>query len=67
MDPTGAIKIRGAAARSVFTIAVDDVDAASAELERQGVEIVYGPRDQPWGIRATLFRDPGGHLWELSS
>ena len=53
--------------RSVFTVAVDDVDAVAAELERQGVEFVYGPRDQPWGIRAALFRDPGGHLWELSS
>ena len=56
-----------AGARSVFTVKVDDVDAAAAELERQGVEFVYGPRDQPWGIRAALFRDPGGHLWELSS
>ena len=56
-----------AGARAVFTIQVEDVDSRVSELKQQGVEFVYGPRDQPWGPRTALFPDPGGHLWEVSS
>jgi catechol 2,3-dioxygenase-like lactoylglutathione lyase family enzyme len=56
----------GAGARVVFTIPVDDVDAACADLAGRGVELLNGPMDRPWGIRAASFRDPDGHIWEIA-
>ena len=56
----------GAGVRFQLTLAVDDVDATCAELERRGVELLNGPIDRPWGIRTASFRDPGGHIWEIA-
>ncbi|WP_019584921.1 VOC family protein [Deinococcus apachensis] len=42
------------------SVEVDDVDAAHAEMRRQGVEVVYPLRDEPWGVRRFFVRDPGG-------
>jgi catechol 2,3-dioxygenase-like lactoylglutathione lyase family enzyme len=53
-------------ARSLFTIDVDDVDAACAELISRGVVLVNGPIDRPWGRRTASFADPGGYLWEVA-
>jgi catechol 2,3-dioxygenase-like lactoylglutathione lyase family enzyme len=55
-----------AGSRLQFTIEVDDVDAMCAELTAQGVELLNGPMDRPWGIRTASFRDPGGHIWEIA-
>ena len=52
--------------RSMFTLEVDDVDAACERLQARGAEILAGPVDRPWGIRAAIFRDPGGHAWEIA-
>ena len=56
----------GAGSRFQFTIPVDDVDAACAELTARGVELLNGPMDRPWGIRTASFVDPGGHIWEIA-
>ena len=56
----------GAGSRCVFSIGVDDVDAACEELIRQGVELVNGPMDRSWGVRTASFMDPTGHSWEIS-
>jgi catechol 2,3-dioxygenase-like lactoylglutathione lyase family enzyme len=56
----------GAGARFQFTIPVDDVDAACAELTARGVELLNGPMDRPWGIRTASFTDPAGHIWEFA-
>ncbi len=61
-----SVASREAGARVQFTIAVDDVDAKCAELAERGVELLNGPMDRPWGIRTASFRDPGGHIWEIS-
>ncbi|HTT59306.1 MAG TPA: VOC family protein [Acidimicrobiales bacterium] len=53
-------------ARVLFTIPVDDVDAACEELAKRGVTLVNGPMDRPWGIRTASFMDPDGHLWEFA-
>jgi catechol 2,3-dioxygenase-like lactoylglutathione lyase family enzyme len=53
--------------RLVFTIAVDDVDATCAELDRRGVTLLNGPMDRPWGVRTASFVDPGGHIWEVAT
>ncbi len=53
--------------RMQFTLTVDDVDAACAELVARGVPLLNGPMDRPWGIRTAAFADPSGHIWEIAS
>lgn len=36
------------------------VDAAHAEAVQAGHEILYGPVDEPWGVRRFFVRDPQG-------
>jgi catechol 2,3-dioxygenase-like lactoylglutathione lyase family enzyme len=55
-----------AGTRSLFTVAVDDVDAACAELASRGVALLNGPIDRPWGVRTAAFSDPAGHVWEIA-
>jgi catechol 2,3-dioxygenase-like lactoylglutathione lyase family enzyme len=38
----------------------DAVDAAHAEAQRAGHEVIYGPVDEPWGVRRFFVRDPHG-------
>lgn len=58
---------REAGVRAVFTITVDDVDAAAAAVQASGIELLNGPMDRPWGPRTVSFCDPDGHVWELAS
>jgi catechol 2,3-dioxygenase-like lactoylglutathione lyase family enzyme len=53
--------------RFQFTIRVDDVDEACAELKTRGVTLLNGPFDRPWGIRTASFTDPDGHIWEIAN
>ena len=62
----GTVAPGGAGIRAVMTVEVDDVDAVCAELARQGVTLLNGPMDRPWGIRTASFTDPGGHVWEIA-
>jgi len=57
---------RDAGSRFQFTIPVDDVDAACAELATRGVGLLNGPMDRLWGIRTASFTDPDGHIWEFA-
>ena len=36
------------------------VDAAHAEAVQAGHEVIYGPVDEPWGVRRFFVRDPNG-------
>jgi catechol 2,3-dioxygenase-like lactoylglutathione lyase family enzyme len=36
------------------------VDAAHAEALRAGHEVIYGPVEEPWGVRRFFVRDPQG-------
>ena len=38
----------------------ESVDAAHAEAVRGGHEVIYGPVDEPWGVRRFFVRDPQG-------
>jgi catechol 2,3-dioxygenase-like lactoylglutathione lyase family enzyme len=38
----------------------DAVDAAHAEAVQAGHEVLYGPVDEPWGVRRFFVRDPNG-------
>ena len=40
----------------------DDVDAAYAEAQRRGYEIVHPLTTEPWGIRRFFVRDPDGNV-----
>ena len=57
----------GEGTRCMQTIWVEDVDAACAELRERRIELLNGPVDQPWGLRAAIFADPDGHLWEVAA
>jgi lactoylglutathione lyase len=45
-----------------LSIEVDDVDTALAGMKAAGFAIVYGPVDEPWGVRRFYVRDPFGKL-----
>jgi len=62
----GIVADPGGGSRFQFTIPVDDVDAACAELEAHGVELLNGPMNRAWGVRTASFTDPGGHIWEIA-
>jgi len=55
-----------AGSRFQLTIWVDDADAACAELEARGVELLNGPMDREWGVRTACFADPAGNVWEIA-
>jgi catechol 2,3-dioxygenase-like lactoylglutathione lyase family enzyme len=42
------------------SIEVADVDAAYAEAQARGLEVVYPIRDEPWGVRRFFVRDGSG-------
>jgi catechol 2,3-dioxygenase-like lactoylglutathione lyase family enzyme len=43
-----------------ISIGVDDVDAVHARAVEQGVEIAYSLRDEKWGVRRFMLREPSG-------
>lgn len=45
-----------------LSIEVDDLDATLERMNGAGVPIVYGPADEPWGVRRFYVRDPFGTL-----
>jgi catechol 2,3-dioxygenase-like lactoylglutathione lyase family enzyme len=45
-----------------LSIEVDDLEAALDGMKRAGFPIVYGPVDEPWGVRRFYVRDPLGNL-----
>jgi len=46
-------------------LATENVDAAFAEIESRGGDVVQEPIDQPYGIRDCAFRDPAGNMIRL--
>ena len=50
---------------SELIIGVPDCRAAHAILEARGATFLTPPVESPWEIRA-FFRDPDGHLFEIS-
>jgi catechol 2,3-dioxygenase-like lactoylglutathione lyase family enzyme len=55
-----------AGARALYTIRVDDADAAYEELTARGATFLNGPVDRPWGRRTAAFADPAGNVWEIA-
>lgn len=45
-----------------LSIEVDNVDEALSRVRKAGVDVEYGPVDEPWGVRRFYVRDPFGKL-----
>jgi catechol 2,3-dioxygenase-like lactoylglutathione lyase family enzyme len=43
-----------------ISIEVDDVDAIHARAAERGFEIAYPLRDEEWGVRRFMLREPSG-------
>ena len=46
--------------RPFVSIEVDDVDAVHARALKLGHDVVYSLRDEEWGVRRFMVRDPAG-------
>ncbi len=46
-----------------LSVRIDDPDAHCARSRAAGAVIVQEPRDEKYGARGYLARDPEGHLW----
>ena len=57
---------RATGSRLMFTIRVPSVDDVCEQLKKQGVKILNGPVDRPWGRRTAAFLDPAGNAWEVA-
>lgn len=45
-----------------LSIEVDDLDAVLERVRSQGLGLLHGPVDEPWGVRRFFIRDPAGRL-----
>jgi catechol 2,3-dioxygenase-like lactoylglutathione lyase family enzyme len=61
-DPSQQINIIGGddPAAPGISIEVSDVDAVHAKAVELGLEIAYPLRDEEWGVRRFMLRDPSG-------
>jgi uncharacterized protein len=44
----------------------EEVDAIMARAQAAGATVTDVPHDRSWGIYSGYFRDPDGHLWEIT-
>jgi catechol 2,3-dioxygenase-like lactoylglutathione lyase family enzyme len=50
-----------------ISVEVPDVDAVHATAVERGLEIAYPLRDEEWGVRRFMLREPGGTLVNVVS
>jgi uncharacterized glyoxalase superfamily protein PhnB len=50
-----------------ISVGVADVDAVHARAVDQGLEIVYSLRDEEWGVRRFMLREPSGTVVNVVS
>jgi predicted enzyme related to lactoylglutathione lyase len=50
-----------------ISVGVADVDAVHAKAVERGVEIVYPLRDEEWGVRRFMLREPSGTVVNVVS
>jgi catechol 2,3-dioxygenase-like lactoylglutathione lyase family enzyme len=50
-----------------ITVGVADVDAVHAMVVDRGLEIAYPLRDEEWGVRRFMLRDPNGTMVNVVS
>ena len=49
----------------VASVLVEDVDAAFAEAQEQGIEIVHPLTHEEWGVRRFFVRAPDGNVFNI--
>ncbi len=54
-DPTGPVN-------PAASIEVRDLEAALEEARAAGLEVIYGPADEEWGVRRFFYRDGDGNV-----
>jgi len=45
-----------------LSIFVDDVDDYFERISQRGADVIFGPTDEPWGVREIHVRDPNQHV-----
>ena len=55
-----------------FELAIDLPTSAEADrmfdrLVNAGIQVIYAPRDEPWGMHSAMVADPEGNLIEIGS
>jgi len=50
-----------------ITVEVADVDAIHTKAVEQGFEVAYPLRDEEWGVRRFMLRDPSGTMINVVS
>ena len=50
-----------------ISVGVDDVDAVHAKAMERGFDIVYPLRDEEWGVRRFMLREPSGTVVNVVS
>jgi catechol 2,3-dioxygenase-like lactoylglutathione lyase family enzyme len=50
-----------------ISVGVADVDGVHAKAVEQGLEIVYPLRDEEWGVRRFMLREPSGTVVNVVS
>ena len=50
-----------------ISVEVADVDAVHAKAVEQGLEIAYPLRDEAWGVRRFMLREPSGTIVNVLS
>jgi uncharacterized glyoxalase superfamily protein PhnB len=50
-----------------ISVDVADVDAVHAKAVEQGLEIAYELRDEDWGVRRFMLREPSGTIVNVVS
>lgn len=44
----------------------EQVDELASAAEQAGADLLKSPHWQPWGCYGAYFKDPDGHLWEIT-
>ena len=50
-----------------ISVEVSDVDAVHARAVERGLEVAYSLRDEDWGVRRFMLREPSGTLVNVVS
>ena len=68
-NPTAQVTIVGTddPAAPGISVEVDDVDAVHAKVVERGLEIAYALRDEDWGVRRFMLREPSGTIVNVLS
>ena len=68
-NPSAQVNIIGSddMAAPGISVEVDDVDAVHATAVERGFAIAYSLRDEEWGVRRFMLREPSGTLVNVLS